>query len=333
MKRNYTIIPLSLLLLIAMVACSNKSKGNTDSEGKQPKSTVSVPQFDADSAYRYVKEQVDFGPRVPNTAAHKACGEYLAKKLEQFGATVYNQQVDLTAYDGTLLKARNIIGSYKPETKKRIVLLSHWDSRPWADADSDEKNRHTPILGANDGASGVGVLLEIARQLHKQLPELGIDIVLVDAEDYGPHQSYTGNHKEEYWALGSQYWAQNPHVQGYNARFGILLDMVGAKRRHFLLRRILRRVCQKASTGKYGMRPITWATDVIYVKEKGNIVTDDHLFVFRNARIPTIDIIQYSEETGFYENWHTLKDDMDGIDRNTLKAVGQTVMEVIYNEK
>ena len=110
MKRNYTIIPLSLLLLIAMVACSNKSKGNTDSEGKQPKSTVSVPQFDADSAYRYVKEQVDFGPRVPNTAAHKACGEYLAKKLEQFGATVYNQQVDLTAYDGTLLKARNIIG-------------------------------------------------------------------------------------------------------------------------------------------------------------------------------------------------------------------------------
>ena len=210
MKRNYTIIPLALLLLIAMVACSNKSKGNTDSEGKQPKSTVSVPQFDADSAYRYVKEQVDFGPRVPNTAAHKACGEYLAKKLEQFGATVYNQQVDLTAYDGTLLKARNIIGSYKPETKKRIVLLSHWDSRPWADADSDEKNRHTPILGANDGASGVGVLLEIARQLHKQQPELGIDIVLVDAEDYGPHQSYTGNHKEEYWALGSQYWARIP---------------------------------------------------------------------------------------------------------------------------
>ena len=135
-----------------------------------------MPQFDADSAYRYVKAQVDFGPRVPNTAAHKACGEYLAKKLEQFGATVYNQQADLIAYDGTLLKARNIIGSYKPETKKRIVLLSHWDSRPWADADPDETKRHTPILGANDGASGVGVLLEIARQLHKQLPELGIDI-------------------------------------------------------------------------------------------------------------------------------------------------------------
>ena len=120
MKRNYTIIPLFLLLFVAMVACSNKSRNNADSEGKQPQSTVNVPQFDADSAYQYVKAQVDFGPRVPNTAAHRACGEYLVKKLEQFGATVCSQQVDLIAYDGTLLKARNIIGSYKPETKKRI---------------------------------------------------------------------------------------------------------------------------------------------------------------------------------------------------------------------
>lgn len=332
MKRNYTIIPLFLLLFVAMVACSNKSRNNADSEGKQPQSTVNVPQFDADSAYQYVKAQVDFGPRVPNTAAHRACGEYLVKKLEQFGATVCSQQVDLIAYDGTLLKARNIIGSYKPETKKRILLLSHWDSRPWADADPDEKNRHTPILGANDGASGVGVLLEIARQLHKQQPELGIDIVLVDAEDYGPHQSYEGTHKEEQWALGSQYWAQNPHVQGYNARFGILLDMVGAKDATFLYegyseefaKGINRKVWNTANNLGYGR---------YFVKERGNTVTDDHLFVNRSARIPTIDIIQCSEETGFYENWHTLKDNMDGIDRNTLKAVGQTIMEVIYKEK
>lgn len=212
------------------------------------------------------------------------------------------------------------------------MLLSHWDSRPWADADPDEKNRHTPILGANDGASGVGVLLEIARQLHKQQPELGIDIVLVDAEDYGPHQSYEGTHKEEQWALGSQYWAQNPHVQGYNARFGILLDMVGAKDATFLYegyseefaKGINRKVWNTANNLGYGR---------YFVKERGSTVTDDHLFVNRNARIPTIDIIQCSEETGFYENWHTLKDDMDGIDRNTLKAVGQTIMEVIYKEK
>ena len=333
MKRNYTFIPLFLLLLVAVVACSNNSKSTTaDSEGKKPETVVNVPQFDADSAYHYVKAQVDFGPRVPNTEAHKACGEYLAKKLEQFGAKVYNQKVDLITYDGTMLKARNIIGAYKPEAKKRIALFSHWDSRPWADADPDAKNRYTPILGANDGASGVGVLLEIARQIQQQQPELGIDIIFVDAEDYGPHQDYKGDHREEYWALGAQYWARNPHVQNYNARFGILLDMVGAKDATFFYeiyseqyaKNINRKVWNAANDLGYGR---------YFVKEKGTMVTDDHLFVYKYARIPTVDIIQYSEETGFYENWHTLKDNMDGIDWNTLKAVGQTVMEVIYKEK
>ena len=325
------IVLASVFMMFSAFSCGGGSKTSSANEQNE-KVVVNVPQFDADSAYLYVKNQVDFGPRVPNTKEHVACGNYLAEQLEAFGAQVTNQYADLIAYDGTLLKARNIIGSYKPESKKRIALFAHWDTRPWADNDADEKNHHTPILGANDGASGVGALLEIARLVNQQQPELGIDIVLVDAEDYGPHQSYTGNHKEEYWALGSQYWAQNPHVQGYNARFGILLDMVGAKDATFFYegyseefaKGINRKVWNAANNLGYGR---------YFVKEKGNIVTDDHLFVFRNARIPTIDIIQYSEETGFYENWHTLKDDMDGIDRNTLKAVGQTVMEVIYNEK
>lgn len=332
MKRKCTFIPLCLLLFVAVVACSSNKKSTADSEDKKPERIVSVPQFDADSAYQYVKGQVDFGPRVPNTTAHKACGEYLAKKLEQFGAKVYNQQVDLIAYDGTMLKARNIIGAYKPETKKRIALFSHWDSRPWADADPDEKKHHTPILGANDGASGVGVLLEIARHIQQQQPELGIDIIFVDAEDYGPHQSYTGTHKEEYWALGTQYWAQNPHVQGYNARFGILLDMVGGKDATFLYegysekyaKDVNRKVWKVANNLGYGR---------YFIKETGGTVTDDHVFVNQYARIPTIDIIPSSGEDGFYKYWHTIKDDMDGIDRNTLKAVGQTVMEVIYKEK
>ena len=187
MKRNYTLIPLCLVLL-AFIACSNNTKKASDDTETTTKSVVNVPQFNADSAYQYVKAQVDFGPRVPNTKAHVDCGNYLAAKLTEFGAKVTSQYVDLPAYTGTLLKARNIIGSYKPDTKKRIALFSHWDSRPWADADPDAKKHYTPILGANDGASGVGVLLEIARHLQKQLPEMGIDIVFVDAEDYGTHQ-------------------------------------------------------------------------------------------------------------------------------------------------
>ena len=172
MKRNYTLIPLCLVLL-AFIACSNNTKKASDDTEATAKNVVNVPQFNADSAYQYVKAQVDFGPRVPNTKAHVDCGNYLADKLTEFGAKVTNQYVDLPAYTGTLLKARNIIGSYKPDTKKRIVLFSHWDSRPWADADPDAKKHYTPILGANDGASGVGVLLEIARHLQKQLPEMG----------------------------------------------------------------------------------------------------------------------------------------------------------------
>ena len=224
MKKKIMIVLVSAFLLLSAFSCGGGNKANSTSEQNE-KIVVNVPQFDADSAYLYVKNQVDFGPRVPNTKGHVACGNYLAKQLKDFGAQVTDQYADLIAYNGTLLKARNIIGSYKPESKKRIALFAHWDTRPWADNDPDEKNHKTPILGANDGASGVGALLEIARLVNQRQPELGIDIIFLDAEDYGTHDQ----NNEESWCLGAQYWARNPHVQGYNARFGILLDMVGGE--------------------------------------------------------------------------------------------------------
>ncbi len=320
--RNYTLILVSMLLC-SCLSCGNKPK-TTEEEGEN--ALVKAPVFDADSAYQYVQDQVDFGPRVPNTKQHVACGNYLAGKLESFGAKVVSQYADLIAYDGTLLKARNIIGSYKPETKKRIALFAHWDTRPWADNDPDPKNHKTPVLGANDGASGVGVLLEIARLLQQQQPELGIDIIFLDAEDYGVSQSV------ESWCLGTQYWARNPHVQDYNARFGILLDMVGGKTATFLkeayseeyAKDINRKVWKKANDLGYGR---------YFVNERTGGVTDDHLFINQIARIKTIDIISYHEGGSFDPTWHTVNDNMDNIDRNTLKAVGQTVVEVIFNEK
>lgn len=329
MKRNYTFTTLLLLLIVAAVACSNNSKKSADdSEESNTKSTVNVPQFNADSAYQYVKAQVDFGPRVPNTNEHKACGDYLARKLEQFGAKVYNQHVNLSAYNGTLLKARNIIGAYNPEAKKRIALFAHWDSRPWADQDPDSKQHYTPILGANDGASGAGVLLEIARQIQKQQPELGIDIILVDAEDYGTHSAYNGKHAPESWGLGSQAWARNPHVAGYNARFGILLDMVGGKSPEFRYEALSEKVASSVNR-KVWKAAKKLGFDRFFVPKNGGEITDDHTFINQYANIPTIDIVPYD----FFEHWHTVKDDMDAIDKETLQAVGQTVMQVIYNEK
>ena len=332
MKIKLMYLACALSLIIATSCGANSKKSTTVAENIQ---TVKAPDFDADSAYQYVNAQVAFGPRVLNTPQHVACGNYLAAKLEKFGAKVTNQYADLLRYDGVILKARNIIGSYKPENKKRVLLFAHWDTRPWADNDPNEQNHHTPILGANDGASGVGVLLEIARLLGQQQPELGVDIIFFDAEDYGAPQFYNGEHKEEYWCLGTQYWARNPHVQGYNARFGILLDMVGGKNATFYkegysekyAKDVNDKVWKKANEMGYGR---------FFIDKEGGPVTDDHLFINRLAGIPSIDIIptdEGNELSGFGSFWHTVNDTMDIIDRSTLKAVGQTVLEVIYNEK
>lgn len=332
MRKNYFLL-ISATLLFACASCGINNKSTA--QNTEESAVVKAPDFDADSAYNYVKAQVDFGPRVPNTKEHVACGEYLAGKLASFGATVTNQYADLTAYDGTLLKGRNIIGSFNPETKKRVLLCAHWDTRPWADNDKDESKHHTPILGANDGASGVGALLEIARQLGKKTPSIGVDIIFFDAEDYGTPEFYKGEHKEESWCLGTQYWAKTPHVEGYNARFGILLDMVGGKGATFykeayssqFAASTVKKVWNKAASMGYNS---------YFINEDGGFVTDDHLFVNRIAQIPCIDIIPTdlsSQEGGFGAFWHTMDDNMNIIDRSTLKAVGQTVLEVVYNEK
>lgn len=329
-----TIMLCSLLVLLSFCSCGSSSNKSTSDNSTASSPTVQVPVFDADSAYRYIQKQVDFGPRVPNTKAHKACANHLAAQLEKFGAKVIKQEADLVAYDGTLLKACNIIGSYQPDNKRRIALFAHWDSRPWADNDPDEKNHHTPILGANDGASGVGVLLEIARQIQQKQPELGIDIIFFDAEDYGEPQFSDGDHKEESWCLGSQYWAHMPHVANYNARFGILLDMVGGKDATFY---------KEGHSEKYAadVNKKVWKAakrlgyERNFVNNDGGFTTDDHLFVNRIAQIKTIDIVP-SDPSGKYsfnETWHTINDNMEHIDRSTLKAVGQTVLEVLYNEK
>ena len=319
-------------LLLAVVSCSSNRKSSVDEAEGKPKVKVVVPVFNADSAWAYVKAQVDFGPRVPNSEAHRACGDYLAAKLQAFGATVYNQYADLATYDGHLLKARNIVGAYRPELKRRVVLFSHWDSRPWADQDPVEANRQKPVPGANDGASGVGVMLEIARQLQAQSTGIGVDLVFLDAEDYGARADYDGEHKEEYWCLGSQYWARNPHVQGYNARFGILLDMVGGYNAVFRYEMVSEDYARSVNR-KVWRAAEDLGFEHFFVKQDGHYITDDHVFINRLSHIPTIDIISFSERGSFFEHWHTVNDDMNAISTETLKAVGQTLLQVLYNEK
>ena len=320
--------------LTSFVARGGQSKAATSDETAD-QDVVNVPQFDADSAYYFVKTQVDFGPRAMNTAAHDACGDYLANKLAQYGAKVYNQRADIPSYEGKMLKARNIIGAFNPEAKRRVALFAHWDSRPWADNDPDESNWKTPVMAANDGASGVGVMLEIARLLSADTLRLGVDFICFDAEDWGVPQWSDADEYGNSWALGSQYWSANLHKKGYKARFGILLDMVGGQGAQFYkegmsvqyANSVVDKVWRAAQVVGYGS---------MFPTQLGPGITDDHLPVNTKAKIPTIDIIPYypnCEQSGFGPTWHTVNDDMAHLDKNTLQAVGQTLIQVIFSEK
>jgi len=326
------LIYLSMLLFITLISCKNKVTTNTSTDNIYQQVS---PVFNEDSAYYFVEKQVSFGPRVPNTRQHVECGDYLVNELKRFGMQVIEQKADLKAYNGTVLKARNIIGSFMPEKTDRVLLFAHWDTRPFSDHDPDPANHHTPVTGANDGASGVGVLLEIARIIMETNPAVGVDIIFFDAEDYGEpefEKSLFGN--ENWWCLGSQYWSENPHVPGYEARFGILLDMVGAadatfRKESFSIyyaNNIIGKVWETARLLGYGR---------YFVDKEGGTINDDHVPVNQIRRIPSINIIQYDPGTdsGFGWYWHTVNDKMDNISKETLKAVGQTVLEVIYKEK
>lgn len=326
-------LPMLFVAGLVLMACGNSNRHATETGKEKNMTEIRVPTFNADSAYTYIEKQVSFGPRVPNTKAHQQCGDYLIAQLETFGAKVYSQQADLMAYNGTILKSRNIIGVYNPETKKRVLLCAHWDSRPYADAD-ESRNFHTPIDGANDGASGVGVLLEIARNIQQQAPAIGIDIVFFDAEDYGIPEFYNEDYKPDTWCLGSQYWGRIPHVANYKARFGILLDMVGGKDATFYYegysKRTASQVMQKIWDTAHQLGYAKY-----FIKNEGGEVVDDHVYINSFRQIPCVDIIDHNPntDTGFNDTWHTLNDNIDHIDRQTLKAVGQTVLTVIYNEK
>lgn len=297
------------------------------------KSASSVPEFNADSAYAYIERQVRFGPRVPNTPAHRACAAYLASELERFGAKLYVQEAVLTAYNGDRLQASNIIGVFNPEKTRRVMLFAHWDSRPYADYDADPANHRRPIDGADDGASGAGVLLEIARQIGATGFDGGVDLFFFDAEDYGVPE-FLQESKPDTWCLGSQFWAKNPHVPGYSAGYGILLDMVGARGATFY----------KEHTSMRYAAPMVeniWTTarnlgyGKYFINRNGGGVVDDHYYVIMGRNIPCLDIINYDPDRshGFGDYWHTQQDTMDNIDRETLKAVGQTVWHVIRNNQ
>ena len=323
-------IALISLILLSITSCDNKQNSKPASQPAPQVKQVVIPDFNADSAYNYVKKQLDFGPRVPESPAHAQCADWFVNFFNDKADTVYVQNFRTRLYNGKGIDGKNIIAAFNPEAKKRILLAAHWDSRPFADHDPDENNWNTPIDGANDGASGVGVLMEIARVLKDNPLNIGVDIILFDLEDYGaPYFLNLMTNND--WALGSQYWAKNPHIYNYRAYFGILLDMVGAPNPKFPKEYYSQQFAPALSNDIWRVaRELGY--DEYFSNELGHPINDDHIYVNAIARIPMIDIIHLEDnsESSFYPYWHTVKDNIEQIDAKTLGMVGDVVVNVLY---
>lgn len=318
-----------LILVLALFAASCRQDATSSSSTPAaPPAKVTIPSFDPASAYAFIERQVSFGTRQPGSPGHQACRDWMIQSFKDLGAEVVAQDFPATALDGQRYTATNIIARINPDHGRRVLLSAHWDTRAQGDYDPDPARHKDPIPGADDGGSGVAVLMEIARLLQASPIDMGVDIVLFDAEDQGK------NNGEDplSWCQGAQHWSRSPHVKNYKALYGIHLDMVGAKNARFGLEGVSRAYAPQIQDKLWNMaRGMGYG--MYFVTDLTNPVTDDHKFVNEILRIPAVDIINQplGSNTGFGAHWHTHGDDLAVIDKQTLKAVGQVVTAAVYN--
>lgn len=330
--RHITLLAgLLLAALPALTGCGGRqtAAGGADTAAAE----LTSVRFSADSAYAHVVAQCDFGPRVPGTEAHRRCAAYIADRFRALGLEVAEQDFEAVRWDGVRQQGRNIAASWRPDAEARVLIAAHWDSRPWADEDPDSARHREPVMAANDGASGVAVMLEVARCLGQLSPAVGVDFVCFDLEDGGA--PYWGEpHPEGLdWCLGSQHWARQAAARGYKARYGLLLDMVGGRDARF---------CREGFSMRYA-EPVVrrlWETarsvgaGALFADADGSYATDDHLHMNTTAGVPTVDIIPYvpAARSSFGATWHTTADVPANIAPENLRLVGQTILQMLAEE-
>lgn len=322
-------IRLSILLCI-LIGCFTFHSCNGIGNKDESVEVKQFPTYDQNLAYSYIEKQVSFGPRVPNTPAHKACAEWIGAELKKYADTVYYQDFEAVTYDGKKQKGRNILAKFNAQNPNRILLSAHWDSRPIAD--HDVSNQNQPILGADDGGSGVAVVLAILHSLKNNSSKIGVDVVFFDIEDYGQPENSGLPPMENSWCLGSQYWGRN-YTEMVRPRWGLLFDMVGAGNATFYREEIsmlyasnlVNRLWNHAAGLGYGQ---------YFIQDNMGSIQDDHLYINTLAQIPTADIINYKKDVNtFGAHWHTHKDNISAIDKKTLEVVGKATLSLIYEEE
>ena len=315
--------------LLLLAGCKHKQE-----TGQAPQALdytgVAVPAFSADSAYRYTAEQLAFGNRIPGTKAWQQCADYLERQMRRWCDTVTVQDFKATLWDNTAVPGKNIIASIRPTAPKRILLAAHWDSRRWADHDANPDLQHNPVPGANDGASGVAALMEMARAMSAMPPSVGVDFIFFDVEDQGvPDWSET--YDNDSWCKGSQHWARNRHVPYYTAVYGILFDMIGTPEPRFTQEYVSRQYAP-GLTDKLWSCAAALGYGNVFVKLQTDPILDDHVYVNQLAGIPMVDIVQNSPTTSFFSHWHTTTDDLQAVNADALCIVATVTMKTIYGD-
>ena len=276
--------------------------------------TVKIPPFDRDRAFGYLEYQVAMGPRVPGTKIHDDALNWIVKRLQEYTPYVKIQPFKDT-YAGTEIMMKNVMASFYPDKTRRVLLCAHWDSRHHADRDPDSLKWKEPVPGANDGASGVAVLLEIASALTKAEPPVGVDIVFFDGEDGGDY----GDNST--WILGSRYFA-GAMPPSYQPEFAILLDMIG-DRDLSLSRDINSRVSAPELWDRIEKLCVSFS---IPLSPYESDITDDHIPLIERG-IPSVDLIDFN-----YPSWHTVSDTPDKCSAESLEKIGKLVLTIVYGE-
>ncbi len=298
------------LLVVLCLACAGCSGHDASAARK-----LRVP-FDAARAFALLERQVAFGPRVPGTAAHDSCAAYLLEQLRAVGDSVWTQSFT-GQIAGTECIMTNLLAAQRPAAPTRVMLLAHWDTRPWADEDPDRAQRRTPVIGANDGASGVAAILEMARVLKAAAPSIGVDIALVDGEDLGSASA------PQLYSQGARALVQSPEFR--RPALAILFDMVGDAQLTLL------REGRSWEAAPRQMRDL-WAIGraqypAVWLDQTGPSLIDDHV-PFIEAGIPAMDIIDFA-----YPYWHTIQDTPDKCSPASLEAAARPVLTYLYSLK